>query len=382
MKPDDPAPWDRIEALFHRAVDLPEAGRRALLSDQAPAVGDAVRRLLRGADHATGFLETSASSPPGPSLSAGDAVGPWRIEEWLGAGGMGEVYRVSRTEGDFHQTAALKRMRGAPTAGTARFVRERQLLARLEHPHIARLIDGGSASGHEFMVVELVEGDALHDDCAARDLPEHARLALFLQLCSAVAHAHSRLVLHRDIKPRNVLVTAAGDVKLIDFGVAHSLDDVEEDRGAPLTLAYAAPEQLAGGPISAATDLYAMGLLLHEVLTGRRLERGAAVDPGLSADLRAILARALERDPARRYASADGFAEDLRRYLARRPVAARGGGRAYRLGRFLARYRAASIALGLLALLVVLGLVLPSQYSISRTTTIAASPSEVHAFVG
>ncbi|MEM7713000.1 MAG: protein kinase, partial [Cyanobacteria bacterium P01_A01_bin.68] len=138
-------------------------------------------------DVATGFLQTSATSPAEPSLQVGDAVGPWRVEAWLGAGGMGEVYRVSRAEGDFHQVAALKLMREAPTEGPSRFVRERQLLARLEHPNIARLIDGGASSGRQFMVVELVEGDALHAHCASRGLSERARLTLFLQLCSAVA---------------------------------------------------------------------------------------------------------------------------------------------------------------------------------------------------
>ncbi|MEM1177068.1 MAG: serine/threonine-protein kinase, partial [Acidobacteriota bacterium] len=360
MSPGDPA-WERVEELFHRALELPPEDRHASLAGEEPGVAAAVRRLLRGADVATGFLQTSTSVAEEPSLGVGDQVGAWRVDAWLDGGGMGEVYRVTRASGDYEQAAALKLMRRRPDP--SRFVRERQLLARLEHPNIARLIDGGESGGRQFMVVELVDGEAITESCLRRNTPERARLELFLQLCAAVAHAHGRLVLHRDIKPSNVLVTAQGEVKLVDFGVAHSLDAVEGDLRAPLTVAYAAPEQLAGDPVSTATDVYAMGLVLEELLACRRRGRrpgsaeadGVADGPQVQVDLRAILSRALESDPSRRYPSAEALAEDVRRYLTRRPVMARRGGRLYRAGLLLSRYRVAATALGLLALSLALG---------------------------
>ena len=413
MSPDR---WRRIESLYNDALALPPGGRPAFLEAECSddALREEVERMLSATDEAGGYLEGLAGGLV-PEVQtgreqAGDRVGPWRLVRELGRGGMGEVWLAERAEGGFEQTAALKLVRPdlAP-ADARRFLAERQILARLEHPNIARLLDGGVASdGRPYLAMELVEGEPITDYADRRRLTVNERLALFGQVAEAVHAAHRQLVVHRDLKPSNVLVaeTPAGpDVTLLDFGVAKLLGDgdatLTRTGGAPMTPAYAAPEQVAGGTVTTATDVYALGVLLYELLTGRRpyrlsgraraaVERavleadptrpsdavteaeegapdptatGAArrTEPGrlrrrLAGDLDRIALQALEKEPARRYASAEAFAADVRRHLDGLPVEARAGGAAYRARKFVRRHRAAVAAAAVAVLALVGGL--------------------------
>ncbi len=358
--------WQRISALFDAAMERPSCEREAYVRAEA---GDdetitAVLRLVIAAERETGFMATSAGSAADtPGLSPGDRLGAWQVDSLIGQGGMGEVYAVHRADGLYEQDAALKLIRSADANAWARFSRERQVLARLEHPAIARLIDGGvSADGRPFMVTERVDGVTLTEHVAAHQTGRAGRIALIRAVGEAVAHAHARLVLHRDIKPSNVLVTRGGQVKLIDFGVAGLLAEGDADLAAPLTLAYAAPEQLRGEPVSTATDVFALAMLAHELLTGRLPGRrsdgtGVGVDAALPADLSAILHKALSALQDARYGSADALCDDLGNWLDRRPVEARAGGRAYRAGLFLKRYRGLSTVTALLVLALAGGLI-------------------------
>ncbi len=333
----------------------------------------------------------------------GRRLGVWRIERPLGRGGMGMVYLAERDDGAYQQRAALKLMQagGDDEHLRARFHAERQILARLEHPHIARLLDGGvdPGSGVPWLVLEYVEGEDLVSWCNRRKLDVEARLRLFLDICAAVEHAHRQLVVHRDLKPSNILIDRDGQVKLLDFGIAKLLQADEagiETQARMFTPAYAAPEQLRGEPTTTGVDVYALGLLLYEVLTAQQpfaaegttphereraiLEQdptrpsraviSAAATAGYAAthgsdartlarrlggDLDAIVARALRKDPAQRYASVAELADDLRRHLAREPVSARRGSTRYRLGRFLQRHALASALVAITVLAVVGG---------------------------
>ncbi len=342
-----------------------------------------VEELLH-ADAAQGVLDTPPFAAGGeelaavaPSLAAETRVGAWRIEKLIGRGGMGEVYAATRAEAAFTQRGALKLLRFEAIGELARFHAERQILARLDHPGIARLLDGGVAQdGRPYTVMEYVAGVSLIAHCAARNAPLHERLELFAQVCDAVAYAHRNLVVHRDLKPANTLVDAEGKVKLLDFGIAKLLDAgaVKDAANATLTLApftpdYAAPEQLAGEAVTTATDTYALGVLLFELLTGERpfrmdglqfakalallndrtapppsrvaRERTTAPLPAnaLTGDLDAIVAKCLRREPMQRYATVNDLQLDLQRHLAREPVLAREGARLYVFGRVLRRYR-------------------------------------------
>ncbi|HEY0180330.1 MAG TPA: serine/threonine-protein kinase, partial [Dokdonella sp.] len=318
----------------------------------------------------------------------GATIGAWRVVGELGRGGMGVVLLVERADGQFEQRAALKLIkRGMDSdAVLARFLRERQILARLEHRNIARLLDGGvAADGRPYFVMEYVDGVPLPRYCAERGSDLDERLRLFFGVCAAVQFAHAQLVVHSDLKPSNVLVGAGGDVKLLDFGIAKLLGEQDaaatQTRERPLTPAYAAPEQIRGEPVTTATDVYALGCLLYELLTGRRpfevgdaptldeLRRllassappapsqsggGAApVAPKrLRGDLDTIVLKALKSEPERRYATVDALAEDLRRYRAGQPIAAHRDSGLYRARKFVARHRAgvATSALGAIAL--------------------------------
>ena len=385
--------WRRIEALFDAAWDRPAQQRLAWLraSGEPEDVVREVERLLAAADASTGYLEQSpagAASAAAQALAAGHVVGAWRVLRPLGRGGMGEVHEVERADGQYEQRAALKRIAHADGADWARFRNERRILALLDHPGIARMIDGGLLDdGQPYMVMEYVEGMPIDRWCAQRHATVRERAALVAQACEAVAHAHARLVVHRDIKPSNLMVDGEGRVRLIDFGVADlGGGDSGGNARAPLSLGYAAPEQLAGGEVGVAADIHGMAAVLYRLLCGHpphgqddppvallamrgmrddppRLRDSAAMAAAprskrmLWRDLDAVLAVALRREPARRYPSMDAFAADLRRALHQEPVDARRGEPRYRLGRFLHAHRwaAGGIAATVCALAIGLG---------------------------
>lgn len=321
-----------------------------------------------------------------PTLAAGTRLGAWRVLALIGRGGMGEVYGAERADDEFEQQAAIKLMRADVAPHLARFQAERQIVARLAHPGIARLLDGGvSAAGRPFMVMELVRGQNITEWCHDHRASLAQRLNLFVEICEAVAYAHRNLVVHRDLKPANVMVTEEGRVKLLDFGVARLLDapGTAVTRELLLTPAYASPEQLSGGAITTAADVYALGLLLHEMLTGEpaqpiahlplaaAMQQVATRDPlppsraaqaqatppvpakRLAGDLDAIVAMALRKEPERRYGSVAELQSDVLRHLGAAPVMARRGTLSYRLSRFVARYRL-PVAAGILTCLALL----------------------------
>jgi predicted Ser/Thr protein kinase len=390
---------NRVDALLDELLDLPEEARAARLQSrhiEDPAVLAEVESLLLAANASGGFLNTPARPPVDDAVQdalIGTRLGAWKITRLIGHGGMGDVYEGFRAQGDFEQRVAIKLLQREATAQMERFQAERQILARLEHPGIARLYDGGvTGDGRPFMVMEYVEGRSITDYCTLSRASFEERLRLFIQVCEAVAYAHRNLIVHRDLKPSNILVTGGGAVKLLDFGIAKLLDEqlvrVTQVSVAPLTPICAAPEQLTGDPITTATDVYALGLLLFELLTGAHawigsetpmllalrsvMQRpaplasrtaegrsGAPVAARLiRGDLDAIIAKALRTEPAHRYATVEALRADVERVLHSEPVAAREGARLYVLGRLLRRYRwgAAAAAAIFLSLSVGLGL--------------------------
>lgn len=374
--------WAHVRTVFDHLFDLPGDERRSRLRRMKlpPTVLAGVEAMIGGAerpgildnraDAAVADAPTRAAEAP---LAPGSFVGAFRIERLIGRGGMGELYLANRVGADFEQRVALKLLRREAAARFDLFRAERQMLAGLEHPGIARLIDGGiAADGRPYMAIEYVEGQEIDVWCAdhAADLP--TRLRLFLSVCEALAYAHARLIVHRDIKPANILVDRDARPRLVDFGVARLLDDVGSD-GAFIqqiaTPAFAAPEQFDDGPVTVATDIYALGAVLFELLAGRgpwstaasaplslflrRLLHEAAPAPSkvaagvhvpaerIMGDLDAIVAKAMQRSPDQRYSSVEAMADDVRRHLAFRPVRARAGVPGYRLRRFLRRNRLA-----------------------------------------
>jgi eukaryotic-like serine/threonine-protein kinase len=284
-------------------------------------------------------------------LVAGDRVGPFRIVGELGRGGMGVVYEGERVDGAFEQRVAIKWLpaRGGDTH-VAPFRRERQILAALRHPHIARLLDGGETDdGMLWFAMERIQGRPIDRYCAEQGATRRERLHLFEQVCEAVAFAHARLLVHRDIKPSNILVDSDGSAKLVDFGIAHVLDDGSAAVDA-FTPGFASPEQAAGAPSSIAADVYSLGVLLRALLHPRQARRDDGSGEGVvdnvdlpdSAELDAIAGRAAATDPNIRYAAVEALLDDLRRFHAHRPVEAYRGGRYYRMCRFLRRHWAAA----------------------------------------
>jgi serine/threonine protein kinase/Tfp pilus assembly protein PilF len=384
--------WQRIEVLFEEAMDLPSSGRQPFLERQCaddPTVLRDLQELL--AEHeSNGFLDAAQPEPKETlvaSLTVGTGLGPWRVGALIGRGGMGDVYEARRADGAFDQLAALKLLRSEADIHSARFHAERNILARLEHPGIARLLDGGATpQGRPYTVMEFVEGRTIIEHCKERKASRAERLALFAQVCDAVAFAHRNLVIHRDLKPANILVDANGTVKLLDFGIAKLLDTTAPNVGdatlAPFTPDYAAPEQLNGDPITTATDVYALGVLLFELLTGERPWRTHALpsaqaaerlreqtprlpsriaatrdDPvvparALAGDLDAIVSKCLRRVAAHRYATVDSLALDLSRHQRNLPVYAREGARTYVARRFLRRNWLPVFSVSVLLLLV------------------------------
>ena len=385
----------RLHPLVNRALELEPAARAAWLAEvrsEQPTVAAKLEALLaREAElDAHGFLENAeliellALSPP----LAGRRVGAYTIERQLGQGGMGTVWLARRSDGRYEGKAAVKLLNLAlvDPVGSARFRREGTALARLTHPNIARLIDAGvTEEGQPFLVLEYVEGCRIDAYCNQERLPPEQRLELFLQALDAVAHAHANLIVHRDIKPSNILVTGDGGVKLLDFGIAKLLESeagsgehsvLTELGGVALTPECAAPEQVTGGAVTTATDVYALGVLLYILLSGRhptgegcrssaehlraiadtdplRLSAAAATSERLrrlyAGDLDNIVAKVLRKDPAERYPTVQAFGEDLRRYLRHEPVSARRDTVQYRLGKFVRRNRT-SVTLGVLVL--------------------------------
>ncbi|MBK6864710.1 MAG: serine/threonine protein kinase [Ideonella sp.] len=379
--PSDPAHrWALVADLFERAQSLDAAGRERLLADPdlAPGVEAEVRSLLvHAARHGDDFLAEPAALPP---ALLGQRLGAWRVVSHLGAGGMGEVWLAERADGAYQGRAAIKVLkRGMDSeAVLARFAREQQLLARLSHPNIARLIDAGrTPDGLPYFVMEHVAGRTI--DRACDGLPVQTRVGLFLQLADAVAHAHRHLLVHRDLKPGNVLVTGEGQVKLLDFGIAKALTGDQDESGAdltqlgarPFTPHYASPEQVRGEPLTTATDVYSLGVLLYVMLTGQRPYGRAATSPsdaaravlddeplrpGLGGDLDNVVLKALEKVAERRYPSVDALAADLRAWRAGYPVSARAPSAWYLLRKFVTRNRGAAALAGLAAASLVGGL--------------------------
>lgn len=394
----DPARWALLKALFDEAAPAPPERRGALLAAAGLAADEQAQlnSLLDHHDAAAGeqsFLAGPAAAP-GPAARLGQRLGNWTLVRAVGMGGMGEVFEARRADGQFEGRAAVKLLkRGMDSAAVLqRFALERQALARLNHPGIARLLDAGaSAEGLPYFVMEYVDGQPI--DQAARPLALEQRLALFLQLAEAVAHAHRNLLVHRDLKPGNVLVDDSGHVKLLDFGIAKALDPLEGLDGGettvggqrPYTPNYASPEQVRGEPVSTATDIYSLGVLLYQMLTGTRptgrkattpaeaarsvleeeptrpsrLSPTEAVDPQwlrnrrrLEGDLDNILLKALEKQPGRRYASVDALRADVEAFLSGHPVSARAASVGYLFSKWLGRNRVAAGAavLGLLGL--------------------------------
>lgn len=422
--------FDRIDRVVRRALDRPPSEREAFIARTCGADVELCERVARVLDLATedapdlapgaGFraLEDLDLDQRGGADLTGARLGPWRVLDEIGRGGMAIVFRAERADGAYRQQVAVKLLRRTLSVSAAedRFEQERRVLARLEHPSIARLIDGGTTTdGLPYIVMEYVNGEPIHRYCDQRKLSIEARLDLFLQVCEAVQFAHRQLIVHRDIKPANILVTPDGTPKLLDFGIAKLLESDGDSADMTTTLLthrmltpqYASPEQILGEPVSTATDVYALGLLLYELLCGHRarvidgqrptaLERSVRetrpTSPSLACasdrntggtgdrpsaeqiaaargttparlyrrlrgDLDNVVMMALRREPQRRYATAQQLADDTVCFLGLRPVKARPDSLLYRLNRYLRRHivgvSATTAALAAVALTVV-----------------------------
>ena len=397
---EDARAWADALAAFDTWAELADDARAAWLASMAadrPALHARLLSLIaadRDAEDRS-FLSADAQAAPQAAADlAGRRLGPWLVERLIGSGGMGQVWLARRTDGLYEGLAAIKLMRlsVADAAANARFAREGQLLGRLSHPHIARLLDAGvTGAGERYLVLEYVDGERIDRWCDAKRLTVRQRIALFTTVCAAVAHAHENLVVHRDLKPSNIFVTREGEVKLLDFGVAKLLDaealdcgdasELTRSGGAAMTPDYASPEQLSGGAVTTATDVYGLGLVLYALLGGQRpfdprsasgppappfavAARGeprplwalpddaeaaqriaaarsatpAALRQALRSDVAIAIGKAIKADPAERYRSVPEFADDLQRTLEQRPISARADSLAYRGTRFVRRH--------------------------------------------
>jgi len=365
-----PAQWQALDALLDRLLDLPAGQREVWLDRHAPELGgdqrERLRALLARAEAATDLGSAAVAQVAGGGLVPGQAIDAWRIESALGAGGQGQTYRVQRELGGAVQRGVLKLPHAADADSLRRSLRERRLLAGLQHPSIPGLIDGGVLDdGRPWWVLEAVHGDPVDRHVQAHALAAAATVDLLLPLADALGHAHGRLVLHRDLKPDNVLVDRSGRPQLLDFGVGRALDDTGTLTTLGFTASYAAPEQIRGGAIGVAVDVHGFGALLYRLLAGRApfaadtieaslhavLHRDPPPIPGLDRELQAILAKALRKEPAERYASIADMADDLQRWRQHLPVRALAGGRRYVIGKFLRRHRAAVAASALVTVL-------------------------------
>lgn len=382
----------RVEAIFLEALDLTPPERDGFLRFSCRDDADMLLEIesLLAADTDSEALIESAVQEAAASLFTtqdltGERLGLYRIIREVGRGGMGSVYLAVRDDAEYRKDVAIKIVRrGMDTADVLeRFRRERQILARLEHPYIARLFDGGSTrDGVPYFVMEYIEGKPVDVFCREKGLDRKARCELFLRIVEAVAYAHRNLLVHRDLKPANILVTADGTPKLLDFGVAKllssdpSLDRTATQVARPLTPAYASPEQVLGTPITTATDIYSLGAILYELLVGEpaqrigtmtpleiervvcqtEIARPSSRRPDLPSDLDNIILMAMCKEPERRYLSAVQFGEDVRRFLDGKPVIARQSSFRYRVTKFILRNRVQVAAIALIAISLVAGL--------------------------
>jgi serine/threonine-protein kinase len=416
--------WEQIDAILDAALAVPKEERAAVLDREC--AGDEglrgeVEQLLEAGEQDHGFLETPAGAfawslvveelQREESLPEGMRVGPYRLIREIARGGMGSVFLAERADGQFEQRVALKLIKHGMDSDQVhrRFLSERRILARLSHDHIARLVDGGvTDDGHPWFAMEFVDGSPITQYCDEHGQTIAERIDLFRDVCETVRYAHQNLVIHRDLKPSNILVTPEGQVKLLDFGIAKLLEENSTDT--PLTQTevrvmtpeYAAPEQVRGDPVTTATDVYALGAVLYELLSGRRahqfkrrvpaeIERvvtevepeapSAAARDGnvnaraLAGDLDTIVLKALQKEPSRRYLSADALNEDLRRYRAGLPVSARPDTIRYRVRKFVRRYRVlvGATAAVILALITGLGGTLWQANAASRQASVASA---------
>jgi len=421
-----PERWQKVKEVLGEAMEAPPGSRPALL-ERICAGDESLRREVQALLDRESHLDSqflsqtdlaSATADLLPSQTnpwVGRRVGAYKIIEQIGAGGMGEVYRAVRDDDQYKKEVALKVVRSSQGSAfiVSRFKNERQILASLDHPNIARLLDGGTTEeGMPYLVMELIAGRPITEYCADRNLSVADRLALFVHVCAAVQYAHQRLVVHRDIKPGNILVTAEGVPKLLDFGIAKILDVAGDPYQVEATLTvfrlltpqYASPEQVRGEPITTASDVYSLGVVLYELLTASSpypQTSGAPQDlvrsvcdfepprpstavrqriapaprstaPAhpkpqlgseklarqLSGDLDNIVLMALRKEPQRRYISAEQFSEDIRRYLEKLPVVARKDTARYRASKFVTRHKAAVAAAVAVALTLVVALVI------------------------
>ena len=423
-----PERWQQIKDVLATALEMPPAERLGYLEQSC--AGDISLRhevdllLLDEPKLSARFLNDTALATVAASILPeednpwiGRRVGAYRIVEQIGAGGMGEVYCAFRADDEYRKRVALKVVRAGQESGfvVSRFKNERQILAGLDHPNIARLLDGGTTEdGTPYFVMELIEGQPIGEYCDARQLPISDRLTLFLQVCAAVQYAHQRLIIHRDIKPSNILVTSEGTPKLLDFGIAKILDVNAEAQSDPtltifriLTPAYASPEQVKGEPITTASDVYSLGVVLYELLTGstpyqvtsqapqeivraicefeperpstvlRRTSRESRQGPTqktrppadsvrdgsphrlgkrLRGDLDNIVLMALRKEPQRRYASVEQLAEDIRRHLEHLPVIAGKDTIRYRASKFITRHKTGVFAAAVVVITLLVGM--------------------------
>lgn len=389
--------------LVEQALDMPTADRDDWLLIHCPEPLKAkAQRMISAADEPTNESDDAVTLivKAAEQQLSGQRIGAYDVVELLGEGGMGQVYLAERADGSFDQQVAIKVIRASAVGSraVAQFLSERQILSDLAHPHIAALLDGGeTADGMPYVVMEFIDGLPLDVFIREQQLELEARIELFLKICSAVEHAHRALVIHRDIKPSNILVDSDGAPKLLDFGIARSLApraDAEETVAMLLTPAYASPEQVTGEPLTTATDIYSLGVVLYQCLTGERPyetdslspaqyervitqvspeapsarahERNADNWQALRGELDAVVLKAMAKEPERRYPSVSALADDLRRYLGGFPVSAQGDSLGYRIRKFVSRRRlpVAASALALLALVVAYGVTV-YQYQVA-----------------
>ena len=403
----DPATWKALSELLGRALDLAPEARRAWLAalpaEDRPLAPHLEALLAREDDaSAHALLETLpkfGSGPPTQEAGTGATevdevrveVGPYRLLRLLGAGGMGLVWLAERTDGILRRPVALKlpHSSAARPELSARLEREREILASLNHPNIAKVFDAGlMPDGQPYLTMEYIEGEPIDAYCQGHNLSIPDRIRLVLEVAKALGHAHRRLVVHRDVKPSNILVTEGGEVRLLDFGIAKLLEDgkarsteLTESAGRALTPSYASPEQIRGEPLGVGTDVYSLGVVLYELLAGRppyaamagsrraledailsqEIVKPSCVAPepkraALRGDLDTIIAKALKKDPVQRYERMEALTDDLERYLDGRPVLARPDRAGYRLRKFVGRHRLAVGLLGVVMLTIVGGL--------------------------
>lgn len=392
----DAVTWERISQLFDEALALPQPQRdifldrecgsdmdlrsqiEALLAHDPVAESDLLATVSAAAESLSNTIESTE----------GGRIGAYSVVREIGRGGMGIVYLAQRSDGQFQQQVAIKVIRHGLDSEYLlnRFRYERRILARLNHSNIARILDGGTtADGRPYLVMDYIEGQPLLEYCAARNLGTRQKLRLFLDLCAAVQHAHQRTVIHRDIKPGNIMVTADGVAKLLDFGIAKVLEAEADSPNAPtmqmLTPDYASPEQVRGQEVTAASDIYSLGAVLYQLLTGKSPHRFAdrsalsiakticdteplrpstaapEIRRELRGDLDNIVRMAMRKEPERRYNSVAQLAEDILRHLDGRPVIAAPATLAYRTSKFLARYRWGVAAAAMVVLSMVAGTV-------------------------